>query len=513
MFSQCSPESSSGGEKRSPASHNPHSVGRDEVSRGRPKLTAFLAAAALMLFLLAACGCSGISNSSSSTSHGAPANSYPNPIPGPTGSFFGIATNVATDPWPGTMIPLTSWRTLGSSVKWADINTGPGIYDFSKLDQWLTQAKSSHADVLFTTYATPSWASSRGADCTGVGTPYPGCLGSPNTFCAFQQQDGPGICDPPMDLACDGSGTDQTFINFISAVVQHVGPGTIKYWEMWNEPGNPAEWNGVTDCRSTPNATYIMLARMAKDLKATVLALDHNAQFSSPPLGDPYSAGSWLGKYFANTDAASSTDIIGFHGYINKGVCPSECPAAEQIGVAIDQMVSGLPASARSKPMFDTEGSWGGVKTKGEAVTDPDQQASFLARYYLIQMSKGVAKLYWWNWDISTEAEFYDANTNALTPAASAYIEIVRWTNGGTAIVQPCRANGTVWTCTLNPTDDAPAEAIWDTSQTCSGGTCSTTNQSVPSQFNAYLDLSGNTTAISGSSVPVGFKPILVITQ
>jgi hypothetical protein len=431
--------------------------------------------------------------------------------------FFGLATNVLSDPWPGTMIPLSGWRTLGSQVKWADINTAAGVYNFTKLDRWMNDAKATGTDVLFTVYATPTWISSRGINCTGVGTPDPGCLGPANTQCAFQSQNGPGICDPPQDLACDGTGTNQAFIDFITALINHVGPGAIKYWEMWNEPSYVPEWNAIADCPSVPDAQYLILARMARDLKRIVSAADPNAKFTSPPLGDANGAASWLPAYFAKTDASGNTDVIGFHGYIQLGMCPQNCPVAEKVGSGIDLLVSKLPQSEQGKPLFDTEGSWGtwhdANNQKVDAISDPDQQQSFLARYYLIQMSHKISRLYWWIWDTPGFAAMYDSNTNTLTATGNAHIQMVRWTLGGTATVSGCTASGTIWTCTLSYANQPATEAIWDTSQTCNAGTCTTSTQSVPSQFNAYLDLAGNTNAISGSTAPVGLKPILLFKQ
>jgi len=458
------------------------------------KPVACLAASLLVSMVLVTTGCGGISSSAKSVA--APPGNYPIPNPGLTGSFFGINTNSLDDPWPGTIIPLASWRSHDSNLKWADLNTGPGVYDFSKLDQWLSNAKATNTDVLYTMYATPPWISSRGVNSS-----------SPDTSCAYATQIGPGICDPPVDLSCDGTGTNQTFKDFVTALIQHVGPGAIQYWEMWNEPNASIHWNATADCPNTPFAADLMLARMARDMKAIVSATDAKAKFTTPPLGDD---GQWLAHYFANTDGAQSEDIVAFHGYPSSNTCPGDC--AEQIADQINQLKSRLPASELGKPLFDTEGNWGYVN-KVNALTDPDHQASFVMRYYLIQMSKGVAKFYWYTWDISTLGALYDTSTASLTPAGNAYVQVVRWTNGGTATVGPCSANGTVWTCTLNSPRGAQAEAIWDSSQTCSGGVCSTTDLSVPSQFNAYLDLSGNTTNLSGSSVPVGLKPVLLITQ
>jgi hypothetical protein len=433
--------------------------------------------------------------------------------PGPAGTFFGINANGLKDPWPTTGVPLTSWRSLGASVKWADINTDSGVYDFSRLDQWLTKAKTGNTDVMFTAYATPSWDSSRGKNSV-----------SPNACCAFEMQNGPGICDPPVDLNCDGTGTDQTFIDFLVALIQHVGPGTIKYWELWNEPNIPSEWNGEADCVNSGVAHpgNVMLARMAKDLKTTVAALDPNAKFTTPAATDGSKAGDWLGRYLSETNGGSYADINAFHGYISTGGCPSDCPVAEAVGDEIDHLNSLLPASAKGKPLFDTEGYWGTAKnpdgTRTTGITDPDQQASFVARYYLIQMWKQVAKFYWWNWDIALETAFYNSTNHLLTAPGNAYVRIVQWTDGGASKIGPCATNPSVatqWTCTITAASGPASVAIWDTSQPCNAGTCSTTNVDLQAiglgSFNAYQDLLGNTTSISNGTVPVGLRPVLLI--
>jgi hypothetical protein len=146
---------------------------------------------------------------------------------GVAGPFLGIATNHLNYPWPASLVPVASWRSLGGQVKWADINIADGVNDFSHLDEWLSKAQAGGQDVMFTMYATSSWASSRGINCTAQGNPV-GCLGPPNTGCGFQSQNGPGICDPPNDLNCDGTGSNLHFQNFVTALISHVGSGKIK---------------------------------------------------------------------------------------------------------------------------------------------------------------------------------------------------------------------------------------------------------------------------------------------
>ncbi len=410
-----------------------------------------------------------------------------------------MATNVMADPWPGTLIPVTSWRSLGGAVKWADIHTGPGTYNFKRLDQWLQLAQASHTDVMFTMYATPSWASSRGVN-----------SGNPNSACWYQ----PGTCDPPADLACDGTGTNANFQAFVQALISHVGPGTIQYWELWNEPNVQGEWNGDADCPGVKNAGDLMLARMAQDMRNIVLAADPNAKFSTPA---PVGPSDWLATYLPI--GGKYADIIGFHGYINSGNCPSDCPVAEKVDSVIDHItrsIAGLPTSPvdfRTYPLFNTEGSWGSSDGKHPTITDPDQQAAFVARYYLVQMAKPVTKFYWYGWDFSASGTFYDSNTNSLTPAGVAYQQIAGWTSSGQATVGPCTQNGTQWSCAVESPSGVKAEAIWDTSQTCNNGTCTTTNVPVSSGFNSYVDLAGNVASIPNAGAPVGLKPILLFAQ
>jgi len=418
------------------------------------------------------------------------------------GSFFGIATNLLTDPWPASLVPVASWRSLGGSVKWADINTADGVYDFTTLDQWLSEAQAGGQDVMFTMYATPSWASSRGVNCVSNGNPA-GCVGPPNTGCDFQSQNGPGICDPPDDLNCDGTGSNLHFQNFVTALLNHVGPGKITYWEMWNEPSVSQEWNAVADCPNNSNAQYLMLARMAQDMRSIVTALDSNAKFTTPPpVGD---VAGWMNGYLANSNGGSLADVIAFHGYVSE-TC-QQCPVPEDV-LGIVQNLQNVTTSfgQQNKPLFDTEGSWGEVNG-GPAIAGPQQQAAFAARYYLVQMGSGVSKFYWYGWDFNDSGEFYDPNAQALNPAGVAYQQIVKWTTGNT--VQPCSQNGTQWSCTITGSS-ASSMAIWDTSQTCNGGVCGTTNITAPQGFTSYFDVAGNKHTISGGTVAVGAQPILL---
>jgi hypothetical protein len=317
-------------------------------------------------------------------------------------------------------------------------------------------------------------------------------------------QNGPGTCDPPDDLNCDGTGTDQHFQSFLTALINHVGPGRIKYWEMWNEPTVAHEWNGAADCPNTPNAQYLMLARMAQDMHSIASVADPNALFTTPaPVGD---VAGWLSGYFSNSNGAKFADIVAFHGYLAQSC--SGCPIPEDVINLVGNVRSVVSSAGQgSKPLFDTEGSWG-AHNGTSSITDPDQQVAFTGRYYLLQIGAGVAKFYWYGWDFPNTGDFFNLNTASLTSAGVAYQQIVTWTSGAT--VEACVQNSTQWTCTITGSNGSQSEAIWDTSQSCSGGVCSTINVTVGSQFMSYTDLAGNKHPISNAVVPIGAKPILL---
>jgi hypothetical protein len=89
---------------------------RTAPASGLVRLFVYLITPILGSTILFMVGCSGISSGAKNSSS-SQVPEYPIPSPGPTGMFFGMNTNQLGDAFPGTMIPLTSWRTLGSDVK------------------------------------------------------------------------------------------------------------------------------------------------------------------------------------------------------------------------------------------------------------------------------------------------------------------------------------------------------------------------------------------------------------
>ena len=392
-------------------------------------------------------------------------------------SFFGIHVNKSNSPWPNTLSStFGGLRTLSSGIKWSDINTAHGVYNWSRLDMWLAKAQAAGQDVLYTVYYTPAWASS-----------------NPSGACTNGQL-GAGGCYPPLDLNADGTGTNQNFKDFIGALMNHVGAGKIKYLEIWNEPNITGEWAGTTP----------QLVRMAQDAGAVAKAIDSSVQIVGPAeTGD--GAGlhglqmNWLNG-FLSSGGGNYVDVIALHGYV---VNP------EDVSTRLANVKGAMATyGQQNKPIFDTEGSWGVFSN----LTDEDLQTAFTGRYFLVQISAGVSRLYWFGWDMTNTGDFYNPSTRALTKAGIAYQQIYQWMIGASP-AGSCSASGTVWTCNYTRSNGYAAMAVWDSSQTCTSGVCTTSLFAVPPQFVQYRDLTGKLISVTNSQIAIGLKPILLETS
>ena len=76
-----------------------------------------------------------------------------------------------------------------------------------------------------------------------------------------------------------------------------------------------------------------------------------------------------------------------------------------------------------------------------------------------------------------------------------------------------CQTSGTVWTCGLTRSGGYQGLLVWDTSQTCKGGVCGTSQYTYHGNYVQYRDLDGDTWKITTKAVAIGAKPILLENQ
>lgn len=393
---------------------------------------------------------------------------------------FNLHPGVFNGQIPYPTIQFGAVRLWATETTWNDINTASAVYDFSTLDNTISVAKShGQTDFVFTFGAVPTWASSNPTDasCTAANL---------------------GSCDPPIGLS---SGDDHLWQDFVTAITAHNAANgfPIKYWEIWNEPNILVEWNG----------TPAEMALMARDAYTIIKAADSTALVTTPTPGEDgptQSINSWEPAYVAALVPLGGifADIVTYHGYAD--ACDGTTPETELSKVG--DVTTAIENSAlASLPIWNTEGSW----NKNPGLPDPNMQAAYVARMYLLQWSEGVSRFYWFQYGNTQNGTLWTASSG-LDLAGTAYGQVYGWLVGAT-LTSPCAANGTVWTCNFTSSGGVKEQAVWDTSQSCSNGSCTTSSYSPSSTYTEYYDLAGDPpTPISGG-IQIGAEPILLTSK
>lgn len=457
----------------------------------------------ILVLLSGLMGCSGVSSPP------------PASIPGGGGGggggavgpeFFGMHINNFASPLPNSVgVPIHGARLWDTQTSWATTNPAFGVYDWTKLDNRVNQATGAGLDVLYDLGRTPAFA-----QCASMDT----ACGSGNTVitCAYSTISGdstPGDCFPPNDLNTDGTGTNKQWIQWVTDVATRY-KGKIAFYEIWNEPNIPEMWQGTNQ----------QLVRMASDARCIIIGdkgcssqsqypktgIDPAAKMITPAFTYPVTdINTYLGTSTSvvNGTGGSFADVVAFHGYPGAGHPP------EDVLNSLTTAQNAARASA-SQRVFDTEGSWG-ANSGVSNLTDPDRQAAFAARYLMVLQSAGAARVYWYAWDLYKTDNGDLWSPTGLNQAGVSYQQTEKWLSGAT-LSTSCSANGSIWSCGYTRSGGYQALAVWDTSQDCSNGVCTTSTFSVPGSYTQYQDVAGNVHTIIGGTVPIGAKPILLET-
>lgn len=376
-------------------------------------------------------------------------------------SFFGADFNGFAH-WPPTdgqnqIATLGSVRLWDDNVKWAQIETANGVYDWSGLDSHISKIQAQQADVLYTIGDTPKWAGSI----------------PKNSPCGPQ---GSYSCSSPTDVNTDGTGKDASFSNFMTALVTRY-KGQIAYYELWNEPDCTCFWSG----------SYAQIVRMGQDAAAIIRSIDPAAKILSPSAHGP-SMATWFDGYVA-AGGAANFDIVNAHLRGNGSTNSSPEAFLTMWG---DVTAETAKRNLTSLPVWDDEH---GIK-QGQ-LSDPDELAGYVARSIALRAGVGVQRQYEYTWDGGGSLGLQG------NESGTAWDVVAGWLIGHT--ISPCVAAGTVYTCNLDN-----GQIVWDTSKSCSRGVCTTSNYTYPGAYHNQTDLTGTKKSLSGSTVAIGYKPIFL---
>lgn len=389
-------------------------------------------------------------------------------------SFFGMGVNAARD------LPKVSYGISSHPpLAWSLVEgTARGVYAFSKLDPYVNAAPKDAngvAQIDIVLGWTPGWAV------------------AVKTNCRMQEPINVQICTVPPDNL-------QDWTDFVSAVAAHyngVNAPEVRYYEIWCEANTRPFWTSSV-------AALVQMAQLAYP----ILKQNPHALVFTPSV--TWTGGqNWMTNFLSGGGSAVA-DGVSFHGYpsqTGKGVklpiplpgSPSSTNAPIQAMAHQFRVIANANGMA-GKPLITTEGGWG-----VGGVLDPDMQAAWIAQYEILQA--GVARAYnlqfqtWFTWGHAPSGTI-ETTQGTPTEAGWAYNEVTQWLTG--TMPTPCSNSGNIWSCPVGSN-----LVVWDASQICNLGVCTTSLYTAPSGFVQYVDLTGKTNTIAGQ-IALGVKPILL---
>ena len=320
---------------------------------------------------------------------------------------LGLAPEVTTSPG----VRAGYIRLWDMGVAWRDVNTAPGVYNWTVLDQRVAQTQAAGAKVLYVGGLTPVWAATNPAD------------GDPRW--------GAGSASAPADPAAYGT--------FISALMQRYG-GRIAAVETWNEANLKTFWTG------TPDQMADLTQRANSAIKAaspgtTVFAASTTTRLIN-------SVKNFFGPY---------ATALKSRGYPIDGWTIHTYPAANATPVnrfdAIDawrevlSSATGADPAALNKAVWDTEINYG-LAGPG-AIPDQDFDgatgATYVARTFVDSIRQGISATFWYLWTAGPYGLIGVQMHTGTTQTIDAYNRVRNWTTG--ASLNGCDVAGDVVRC------------------------------------------------------------------
>ena len=321
-----------------------------------------------------------------------------------------------------TTLTLSSVRLWDTGVRWDQIETSRDQYDWTALDAAVTNAQTAGAtDILYVLGSTPRWAS-RSPDLPGL---Y-----------------GPGSTALPAD--------PEDYLDFLREVATRY-KGRITGYQVWNE----------ANTRSFYEGDWTKLAQLTRRAYDTVKITDPSALVvaaSSTVIPDPafYDESFFFRYARALHRAGDPVDAMAVHLY---PVDTTKGPDARAESIRAAQRV--LNKLGVNRPLWDTEVNYGDRRAGlPQVVPEPQTAATYVARTYLDSATLGIARTYWYGWDLSVLGiDMVDAN--GITPAGTAFVTVRGWLTG--ARPAGCWDAGGIRRCAFTAANGSAFTVVWAT--------------------------------------------------
>jgi hypothetical protein len=367
--------------------------------------------------------------------------------------------------------PPVGWTTMEGAAR--------GVYSFKAMDQFVKNVPKDANGVAQLVIDLGGWT--------------PGWAVADHSHC-FTNHLGAVACTVPPDNI-------QDWIDYVTNVMAHYNGTTmphVKSYEIWVEASNPLFWNGTV-------AQMLALAQAAYP----IVKHDPYAQVLTPSV--VWSNGvKWMTNYLQSGGGAYS-DVLTFHGYpsqTGKGTSrPVPLPeSSASTNAPIMTMITTFRALAdangmQGKAIATTEGGWG-----VNGVADSDMQIAWITHFEALvaglAAQNNLQFQTWFEWGQALSGTIEVIHGTTPSPAGYAYSVVTGWLLGQNP--QPCTNAGSVWSCQVGSN-----LILWDSSQTCSNGSCTTSIYVPPPGYTRYVDVTAASYPIRGD-IDLGVKPIML---
>jgi hypothetical protein len=384
-------------------------------------------------------------------------------------SFVSVSTAGSSD------LPKVPYGSLGHPgyLVWNFAESARGVYNWKEFDQFVKAAPKDGrgvAQINLTLGYTPPWAVADKSSCTAL--------------------KGIGCTMPPDNM--------QDWTDFVTTLVAHYNGITaphVAYYEIWNEADTVHFWT------STPD----VLAQMAQ-LAYPIILADGHSKIITPSMVWANGLGvTWMTQFLSAWTSLTGTTwpgLVSFHGYTSQTGIGAKLPVPmpedpKSTNAPLQTMLTSF--SALGYPMAISEGSWGVLGVK-----DHDSQAAWISHWYIIAASFPTMKFAtWFEWGIPALSGLIENTDGTPTQAGLALGVVEGWIVGKK--VSACSQTGHIWSCPVGS-----GLVVWDASQTCSHGVCTTAPYTPPSGYSGYYDLTGAYSTMSGT-VNLGVKPVELV--
>ena len=382
-----------------------------------------------------------------------------------------------TDPTSASFPAITagSLRLWDAGVRWADIETAPGVYDFARLDDIVRAAKARNVELTLVLGQTPTFHGS-----------------APTAM--------------PTDMTAWTSYVRALATRYAAANWGYRG---IAAYQIWNEANVKSYWTG----------TPVQMAELTRAAYGTIKTVDRGALV--------------VGPAFA-ARIAEQTRGIGFFYYIRLGGVPiwqsldaislnlyplaryadgslgtPEKSMSILASTRVQLQLRGVPAS---KPIWNTEINYGLATggTGGSSSITAERQAAYVLRTYLLNAANGIKRVHWYAWDRPDLGNTKLAVPGAGTPslAGKAFGLAQAWMVGGTLrgaskTAKPCtKDRAGTYTCVITYPGGV-RRVYWNPTKKVTVTTAKTAT--------FVVGVYGKRTAIKGGSrKTVDYRPLMV---